>query len=196
MAEIKPRYEFRIWGEMLAPFRTKLEKLAQPRETTSKETYLISALTEECNAKIRGGLMDIKVLIAVERGLEQWNPILKAGFPINATAIRDQVFPSLKLTAPELKRAAYTMEEFFAEVVRAERGISVVDVTKTRYQFTVGECAAEYAVVTLNQIPRDTVAVESTNAEAVLQLVQDLGIEQPNVSYIREISRVLGNRVS
>ena len=194
MAEIKPRFEFRIWGETLAPYRTKLEKLAQPKETVSKETYLISALTDECNAKIRGGLMDIKVLIAVERGLEQWNPILKAGFPLSATAISEQVFPSLKLVAPPLKKSEYTMEEFFVEVVRAEPKISVVDVTKTRYQFSIGECAAEYAAVTLNNVPRDTVAAESTSPDAVLQLVKDLGIDETNVSYIREISRILAKK--
>ena len=35
-------------------------------------------------------------------------------------------------------------------------------------------------------------AIESTDPDAVLQLIRDLGISQPNVSYIREIKRVLG----
>jgi|SRR5271169_4153478 len=194
MIEIKPRYEFRIWGDVLEPFRKRLGALAEPREMASKETYLISAVTEECNAKIRAGLMDIKVLIAVERSLEQWKPILKAGFPLSATAIAVQVFPSLKMEPPPLSKAEYTMDEFFAEVVRAEPKISVVDVSKTRFQFGIGVCSAEYARVKINHVPRDTVAVESTDPDAVSQLVKDLGIDQPNVSYIREISRILGGR--
>jgi len=196
MPEIKPRYEFRIWGERLAPFRQQLEKLAQRRETSSKEIYLVSAVTDECNAKIRAELMDIKVLIAVERGLEQWKPILKAGFPISATAIQEQVFPGLKLAPPTLHRPEYSMDKFFAEIVRAEPKIAVVDVSKTRHQFNIGECAAEYASVMLNHVPRNTVAVESTNPDAVLQLVKSLGIDQPNVSYIREISRILATQSS
>lgn len=192
MSDIKPRYEFRIWEDTLAPFRTRLEALARPRETGSKETYLISAVTEKCNAKIRAGLMDIKVLIDVERGLEQWKPILKAGFPLSRIAIADQIFPSLKLTLPALLKSEYTMEEFFDEVVRAEPRIDVVDVSKARYQFSIGDCQAEYASVTFNHVPRDTVAVESTDPDAVLQLVNDLGINQTNTSYIREISRILG----
>jgi len=191
MAEIKPRYEFRIWGDILEPFRKRLEALAQPGETISEETYLVST-TEKSNVKIRYGLMDIKVLVAVDRGLEQWKPILKAEFPLSATAIADQVFPSLKLEPPPLGKDQYSMEEFFAEVVRAEPKIAVVDVSKTRFQFGIGVCAAEYARVTINQVPRDTVAVESTDPDAVLQLVKDLGIDQPNVSYIHEISRILG----
>ena len=192
MAEIKPRYEFRIWGDILEPFRKRLEALAQPGETISEETYLVSTTTEKSNVKIRYGLMDIKVLVAVDRGLEQWKPILKAEFPLSATAIADQVFPSLKLEPPPLGKDQYSMEEFFAEVVRAEPKIAVVDVSKTRFQFSIGVCAAEYARVTINQVPRDTVAVESTDPDAVLQLVKDLGIDQPNVSYIHEISRILG----
>src|SRR5271165_3024041 len=104
MPEIKPRYEFRIWGDSLAPLRTKLAALAQPSSKSSDETYLISAVTERCNAKIRADLMDIKVLIAEDRGLEQWNPTLKAGFPIAPSVITEQVFPSLQLPPPALAK--------------------------------------------------------------------------------------------
>ena len=192
MAEIKPRYEFRIWSESLTPLRQKLEAKAEARETRSQETYLISAVTEKCNAKIRAELMDIKVLTAEDRGLEQWRPILKAGFPLSNSAIAEQILPSLQLTPPALTMDAYTMEEFFQEVVRKEPKIAVADVTKTRYQFNIGACAAEYSNITINKMPRDTVAVESTDPDAVLQLVRELGINEPNVSYIREIRRIIG----
>ncbi|HEX8894506.1 MAG TPA: hypothetical protein VF783_14340 [Terriglobales bacterium] len=192
MAEIKPRYEFRIWSESLTPLQQKLEAKAEARETRSQETYLISAVTEKCNAKIRAELMDIKVLTAEDRGLEQWRPILKAGFPLSNSAIAEQILPSLQLTPPALTMDDYTMEEFFQEVVRKEPKIAVADVTKTRYQFNIGACAAEYSNITINKMPRDTVAVESTDPDAVLQLVRELGINEPNVSYIREIRRIIG----
>jgi len=192
MAEIKPRYEFRIWSESLTPLQKKLESMAQPRETRSQETYLISAVTEKCNAKIRAELMDIKVLIAEDRGLEQWKPIMKSGFPLPGAVIAEQVFPSLEVPVPKLAKAEYSTDEFFSEVVRPEPKIAVVDVTKTRYQFNIGVCAAEYSNITINKVPRDTVAVESTDSDAVLELVKKLGIDEPNVSYIREIRRILG----
>ena len=84
------------------------------------------------------------------------------------------------------------MNEFFSEVVAKEPKIAVVDVTKTRYQFNIGVCATEYSNITINKTPRDTVAVESTDPDAVLELVKKLGINEPNVSYIREIRRILG----
>ena len=192
MPEIIPRYEFRIWADSLAPLHTRLDALGQAREARSAETYLISKVTERCNAKIRAELMDIKVLVAEDRGLEQWKPVLKSGFPLGATVIADQVFPSLQLVAPTLVKSDYTFDEFLNEVVRPQPKVAVVEVTKTRYQFKIGECAAEYSLITINGTARDTVAVESTDGDAVLELLAKLDIHEPNVSYIREIRRTLG----
>lgn len=191
MAEIKPRYEFRIWGRSLVALRDKLNELAEPRETVSEETYLISPMTEGVNVKIRAGLMDIKVLLAEDRGLQQWTPTLKEEFPLSAATIAEKVYPALQVTAPSLAKAAYTLDEFLNEVVRPQKKVAIVDVTKTRYQYGIGTCAAEYSKVTLKKVPRDTVAVESTDPDAVLQLVEKLGIGEKNVSYISEISRIL-----
>ncbi len=192
MSEIKPRYEFRVWAETLTPIRERLERLASPKETVSQETYLVSATTDKCNAKIRAALMDIKVLVAEDQGLEQWKPILKAGFPLESSVIATQVFPSLELPPPVLAKSEYTLDEFLGDMMRAESRITIVDVSKTRYQFSIGTCAAEYAQITLNGVPRDTVAVESVDPDAVLQLVRELGITEVNTSYIREIKRALG----
>jgi exopolyphosphatase/guanosine-5'-triphosphate,3'-diphosphate pyrophosphatase len=192
MPEIKPRYEFRIWAESLAPLREKLSATAQASEKSSDETYFISAETERCNAKVRDKLMDIKVLVDEDRGLEQWKPILKAAFPLAAAAITEKVFSGLQLQPPPLSKPQYTFDEFLEEVMRPNPKVAVVAVSKTRYQFGIGVCAAEYSRILINSIPRDTVAVESTDADAVLQLVNKLGIHEPNVNYIREIRRILG----
>ncbi len=120
MSEIKPRYEFRVWAETLTPIREKLDRLASPKETVSQETYLVSAATDKCNAKIRAALMDIKVLVAEDRGLEQWKPVLKAGFPLENSVIATQVFPSLELPPPVLAKSKYTLDEFLGDVMRAE----------------------------------------------------------------------------
>ncbi|WP_035356316.1 hypothetical protein [Edaphobacter aggregans] len=191
MDEIKPRYEFRVWAESLVLVRKKLESLTQSRESASKETYLVSEATDRCNAKIRADLMDIKILVQEDRKLEQWKPVLKAGFPLERTVIITQVFPSLQLQPPLLSRTGYWLEEFL-EIIQADPRIAVVEVSKVRHQFSVGACQAEFAFVTLANVVRDTVAVESTDPDAVLQLIQDLGIKgTPNTSYIREIKRIL-----
>jgi exopolyphosphatase/guanosine-5'-triphosphate,3'-diphosphate pyrophosphatase len=192
MPEIKPRYEFRIWADSLEVHREKLNAMARPSQKSSNETYFVSAATEKCNAKVRDKLMDIKVFVAEDRGLEQWKPILKAEFPLAAAVITDQVFPGLQLAAPQPSKPQYTYEEFLDEIMRTNPKIAVAAVSKTRDQFNIGVCAAEYSKIMINNIPRDTVAVESTDADAVLQLVDKLGINEPNVSYIREIRRIVG----
>jgi len=190
--EIKPRYEFRVWADTLARLQKRLDLMAQPRTAESEETYLISSATDKCNAKIRAALMDIKVLVAEDRGLEQWKPVLKGEFPLESSVIATQVFPSLALRPPALPKSAYELEEFLDHVVRSDARVAIVGVRKTRYQFRIGACAAEFAQIMINGVPRDTVAVESVDPDAVLQLVRELGIDNPNTSYIREIKRVLG----
>ncbi|HZD33211.1 MAG TPA: hypothetical protein VE779_16295 [Candidatus Angelobacter sp.] len=192
MPEVKPRYEFRIWADSLAALLAQLESMGEARVATSAETYLISAATDKCNAKVRAELMDIKLLVAKGRGLEQWKPILKATFPLSQLDIASQVFPALQVVAPTLVKPAYSYDEFVGGVVRREPKITVVAVTKTRHRFSIGACAAEYGLVTINGTPRETVAVESTDADAVLELVAKLGIQEKNVSYVREIRRILG----
>ncbi len=189
--EIKPRYEFRVWEETLASVHDRLGLMAQAKTAESEETYLISKATDKCNAKIRGALMDIKVLVATDRGLEQWKPILKGGFPLERSVIATQVFPSLDLSPPPLPKAAYELDQFLDMMAQSDE-IAIVGVRKMRYQFRIGACAAEYAQIMINSVPRDTVAVESVDPEAVLQLVRELGITEANTSYIREIKRVLG----
>jgi len=189
--EIKPRYEFRVWSESLASVDKSLRLRAQPRTAESEETYLISSATDRCNAKIRSALMDIKVLVAEDRGLEQWKPILKGTFPLENSVIATQVFPSLELPPPALLKSVYELDEFLDHVVRTDTRLTIVGVRKTRYQFRIGACTAEYAQIMINGVPRDTVAVESVDPDAVLQLVRELGVDEPNTSYIREIKRLL-----
>ena len=191
MTEIKPRYEFRVWGETLAPLRVGLERLSPLRRTESRETYLVSKVTDGCNAKIRAELMDVKVLVAQSRRLEQWKPILKTGFPLESSVVSEIVLSSLKVAPARVTKSAYQLDEFLDLMAHTD-GLVLAAISKTRYQCSVGKCAAEYAQITINDIPRETVAVESTDPDAVLQLVRKLGMTAENTSYVREIKQVIG----
>ena len=59
-------------------------------------------------------------------------------------------------------------------------------------RFTLKACLAEFSSVTINDVTRETVAVESDDPEAVLQLIRELKIDgATNTSYIREIKQLL-----
>ena len=161
------------------------------RAESSEEIYLITAANDSCNAKIRGGLMDIKILTATDGGLEQWWPVLKSAFPIEAAVIAEQIFALLELEPPQLSKNHYVLDEFL-ELINGRRGMSIVPVAKRRIRFDLNACLAEFSAVTIKNMPRETVAVESEDSHAVLRAIRDIGIDGArNTSYIREIKRVL-----
>jgi hypothetical protein len=48
-------------------------------------------------------------------------------------------------------------------------------------------------VVVLNDVVRETVAVESTDPDELLRLIREIGLDSAeNVSYVRYIKRTLG----
>jgi hypothetical protein len=195
MAEIKPRFEFRIWGENCDREHKLLEDLATPAaRKESSEIYLISTVTDRCNVKIRSGLMDIKVLNRTERGLELWKPVLKAEFPLEAATICGRIYPTLELAPPAISSGPFTATSLLDLISRDSR-IAIVPVSKNRSQYQIESCTAEFASVKIISESVETVAVESSDPDLLLALLVRLGISNsPNQSYIREIKRVIGAR--
>jgi len=192
MADPKPRYEFRTWAQTLAEARAKLQQWGIPTaRDESGETYLVSAATERCNAKIRNGLLDIKLLLATQRGLELWKPVLKTAFPIDRATIIEHVFPALELPAPRLPAGQYSIEQFL-DLAGCQARITIVKVRKTRRQFTLDQCQAEFTSVVIETLSQETVALESEDPGAVLSAVARLGLENaPNTSYVGRIKQIL-----
>ena len=157
----------------------------------SSELYIVPA-TDGDMVKVRGGLMDVKHLHAVDAdGLEQWSPVMKAPFPLASSDV-DAVLVALGVepVAP-LERAAYSWAEVLAEVIEPHPGLMTVEVHKERGRFTLDGCTAELTRVTTPYGSTRTVAVESENAEQVVAAVRRIGLlPRPNVNYARAL-RVL-----
>ena len=102
-------------------------------------SYLLS-LESDASVKVRDGLMDVKLLEAVDDdGLEQWKPVMKASFPLAAAGVR-AVFDALAVAAPPLVRDEYTVEQLVGELVDPDPACWSVEVHKHRERFTVGGC--------------------------------------------------------
>jgi hypothetical protein len=195
MVNQPPRYEYRVWAEALKDAKDNLRRLGTTLGTEAREeTYLISAATDSCNPKIRGGRVNIKVLLATLQGLELWNPVLEADFPLDRTVIAEQIFPALELESPGLARPSYSLEDFVEEVIRPQPRITVVMAAKRRTRFRLDECLAEFTSVALGQVARETVAIESIEPDPVLRLVREFHLDgMPNMSYVRALKQVLGD---
>ncbi len=67
----------------------------------SDEIYIISKNNNSNNIKIRDDKLDIKNHIQTIKELEQWNPVLKAEFPLKTTVLINEILPAFKIEMGE-----------------------------------------------------------------------------------------------
>jgi hypothetical protein len=194
VANNQARFEFRVWGDELDDASSRLSAVAGVgEELQSDETYVVALNCGDCNPKIRGGVLDIKILVAVSRACEQWQPRLKAEFPIPAALLVAEVLPRLGITDATLDRDAYPAAAFVEEIVQPHPRLRSVEVSKRRLKYAVAGCFAEVAEVTVDGHTMSTVAVESADVDALWDLCCRIGIEGgENVNYPRALKQVLG----
>ncbi len=158
----------------------------------SDELYLLSQ-ESDASVKVRDGLMDVKRLEAVDgNGLEQWRPVLKGLFPLG-TADVQTVFGALGVSAPQLAREAYTLEQLVSEVVEADPALAAVPVHKRRAHYRLDDCMAELSEVTAGKRSARTIAVEAEDPELVAATVRELQLgDRPNVCLARGLKTMLG----
>ena len=100
MAEIVPRWEWRTFASRVPRADAKFDAMVPDSVEESDEYYLVAP--EGDNVKVRDQLMDIKVLRETDAaGLQRFEPILKAPFPIDADAART-VFQALRQPLPAM----------------------------------------------------------------------------------------------
>jgi hypothetical protein len=193
MAEIIARWEWRTFGktsfgESEALMRAKGE--AQVRK--SGEIYILSTRSMN-NTKVRDDLMDIKTLKAVNADkLEQWNPILKAAFPLKNDVL-PEVFAAFAVPMPALTRDAYTLEQYVEELVKPRPELRVVKVEKERHGLMIDGCIAEIAEVTFDGMPFRTVSVEHADPKLVMDTVRSLKLDHfENINYLRAMKSAVG----
>jgi exopolyphosphatase/guanosine-5'-triphosphate,3'-diphosphate pyrophosphatase len=192
MDHIIPRWEWRTFGESFGEADRRFASLTPRDIEDSDETYLLSATVDE-NVKIRDRLMDIKALQQVNAdGLEQWKPVMKAGFPVPAADV-GKVFEALQVVTPPLARATYTLGQLIEELVKPAGRVRTVSVHKRRARYRIDECAAEMTEVAANGKNMRTVAIESEDPSRVIAVVRGLGLGRfENISYPRGLKRLVG----
>jgi exopolyphosphatase/guanosine-5'-triphosphate,3'-diphosphate pyrophosphatase len=193
VAEIIPRWEWRVFGRGFGPAEDALAALTPGPVEEGDEVYLLSAAGS--NVKIRDGLMDIKLLREVDGdGLERWEPVMKAGFPLPRGDVA-RVFDALGVDPPPLTRDAYTSEQFLAGLVEPSDALRVVRVHKRRVRYRVGGCMAERTDVEADGRETRTIAVESEDAAAVVAAIRGLGLDgRVNTSYPRGLAALVDGR--
>jgi hypothetical protein len=192
-----PRFEFRLFGNDFTALAKRMAQLSGPvpervQERRSDEIYIMSKHNDVNNIKIRYGLMDIKVLLRTVDGLEQWGPLMKAEFPIDSGILVDHVFPALQVRISEPGERDYSLDDFLT-LIATNADLQAVDVRKHRHGYSVNETICEMAEVDIDGVKVVTVAIESTDIEAVRKTINDLGLTgMENINYLQGIKRVIG----
>lgn len=194
MPSIVARWEWRTFGDRFPDMEARVA--SQPHDfRTSQEIYLVSALSG-ANVKIRDGVLDVKLLQRIDRGLELWIPVLKAPFPVGRDTC-DAVFGYWQVVPPSIERPQYTLEQFLGEVVAQVPDVSRIDVTKERRGIEVDGCKVEVANLTIRGRRTMTVAVEHEDPERVLVTVGALGLaDADNTNYVKAMKSMLEVPVS
>jgi hypothetical protein len=137
--------------------------------------------------------MDIKTLVKRDRGLEQWEPRMKAEFPLPQPVIRDQVLAALGVAVPELKRGAYSLKRYLDEIIAPHAELAAVSAYKQRCGLEIDGCIAELATVYINGAVIRTVSLESGDPGLVLETRTRFHLDHyDNVNYTLAIERVIG----
>ena len=195
--QMKPRFEFRSFGQNFDAAAYRMARLSAPVpeifwERHSDEIYIMSRTNDANNTKIRDGKMDIKSLVQTVDGLEQWNPLMKGEFPMNAEILNAEVFPAFRVSTPELTKSDYTYEEFM-ELIQKHADLQAVHVHKQRFGYQVNDTICETGSALINGAKVQTINIESTEIDLIKETIDEIGLRGiENINYLQLIKRVIG----
>lgn len=190
MPEVTPRFEFRAFAQSFGVVEDTIRRLAKCETIQeSYEVYIVQAGELERNVKIRDNKLDIKQLINVHDGFEQWRPAAQHQFPIKQQELHE-VLPEL---AAGLDNPEYDQAEFLRAAVNPAGGFFRANVFKRRFRFHVEGCPTEIDDILINGTAIRSVAIELEDATMVSTVRQLVRLdEHENVSFPLILARTLG----
>jgi exopolyphosphatase/guanosine-5'-triphosphate,3'-diphosphate pyrophosphatase len=187
---IVPRWEWRCFAPSLAHLAQAASLPADAAPRDSDETYILDLSGRLSDSvKIRDGVLDVKRLLQTDAsGLELWEPVLKARFPLDRKDVAAVFGPCMPPSAA-LTRDAYTLEQ----LVAAQPALRVVAVHKSRRGFGFAGCLAELAQITAGSASLESFSLEHEDPRRVLAALRMLGLDaHANTNYILGLKRALG----
>ena len=184
---VVPRWEWRTFGAGVDAIDASLPGVFAGDAQVSVERYFLGPAGG--NVKVRDDLMDVKVLRETNAdGLERWEPVLKAGFPL-ARADVEVATEALGCPMPSSERASFSLEELRTAF---DGSVREVEITKRRVRGSIHGCMAEIAEVDVLGTTTRTFAVESEDPDAVVSARGELGLtDVGNTSYPRELASIV-----
>ena len=169
---IVPRWEWRAFGDSFGHAEEMLADSRAEKIEESDELYLVSSASD-ASVKLRGGLVDVKVRLAVAPdGLEQWKPVLKEQPPLGDS--------DLAVLGDAVR-------------FRPPCELRLLEVGKRRARHTVGGCMAELTTFHVGGHTIKTIAVEHEDPYLVRAAVRELGLAgRPIACVARGLKAMVG----
>lgn len=190
---IVPRWEWRCFAPSLTTLAQAAALPADAAPRDSDETYVLDLSGRLAqNVKVRDEMLDVKRLLRIDAaGLELWEPVLKARFPLGRKDVAAAFGPCLPPVG--LTRDAYTLERLIEDIVAPQPALRVVELHKSRRAFSFAGCLAELAQITARSVSLESFALEHEDAQRLLAALQTLGLDShANTNYILGLKRALG----
>ena len=191
----QPRFVFLTSRNKLKKYQEKMELLSIPVPEDIKvrifeEIYIISKIVDDTNIKIKSNKLDVKKLVQIKDGFEQWETIMKRDFPVSNQLLLDEIFPILKVDSPSFNDDKLDKKQFI-DVVKQYDNLLAVPVQKQRHAYIINLSICEFAQVIIGNEYLYSVSVESTDIAEVKKTVHDLNLDSfENINYIQAIKRV------
>ncbi|MCC5795643.1 MAG: hypothetical protein JJT85_13050 [Chromatiales bacterium] len=187
------RYEYRAFAPNFGLVEPRMRALAEPPQIReSAEVYIVSASCTDYNIKIRENQFDVKRLLRVERGLQQWTVVTKLPMPATAGELCGHL-AVLGRPLPGAPSQEHDAESLLRDIIVPAEGLVPVRVFKRRFGFRIADCLCELAEVTVNGAGIQTAAVESEQAGHALDVISTLGLDAyENTSYTLALRRITG----
>jgi exopolyphosphatase/guanosine-5'-triphosphate,3'-diphosphate pyrophosphatase len=183
------RWEWRAFQPNLGTGEAAVRALSSLRHSTH-EIYILSDCSHD-SAKIRDRRLEVKTLEAVQAdGLQCWQPIINASFPLDLTAI-DQVMRRLGVSSPPLRRRLYSVGQWLDEVVACTQGLRACSLVTIGRSGMLNGCLVEIANVSVDGTCLKMVSVEMQDPARVVRTVGALGFDQyPHEDYVTALKRL------
>jgi len=190
------RYEYRTFGHQLQLIHEKLKEFSEevPQEyrlRESEEVYFLHKNHLDVNCKIRDNNLDIKILARTVENFELWKPDLRISFPLQNEKVTKILSDYFKTPPKTTNKNLYDVNSFI-ELMKKQKGFTVVPVRKVRRSYLVNQTVCEFAEVNISGIQWQTVCIESENIEKVKNVTQRLNLLQfENINYPQAISKLI-----
>ena len=199
MSPIVPRFEFRTFAQDFGAIgQTLRERGSDPKIDgseieESREVYLISRDAGNSNVKVRGGSLEIKRLIGHHANLERWTPTAKQPFPLARDFVQAMLLPALAVTEVLVERESFTFRQLIDDFIHPHPWLIRACVFKRRFRFQLQGCDGEIDELLINGAAIQSIAIESVDADALLDLVNTTGLgDHEQVNYPLAIRRIVG----